>query len=459
MLSSVAFVQAKTTSKRMMKKIAILLFSALLLLSIKSNAQAQDATIAELQKQLDELKREVKRLDASYEEDNAFLDKLKKLKISGFIQSQYQVGESAGGFSTYAGGNFDEGTRDRFLVRRGRLRLDYSSSWSTYAFHIDVTQGGVVIKDVFLTVKEPWVKSFSLTAGSFKWPFGYQILYPAHQRPAPEWSRVFETILPAARDLGAMLTYSPESGCLSFLTVNAGLFNGTGNTTTENDRNKDFVGQIKFALPFKKQHFTVDGGVSLYAGKVTSNTRYIYDDVRNAQFSIDSSAGNIGKCFQRTYYGGDLQVYYEVPGLGQAALKGEFATGKQPSTGASAKFYKSTSSSDALYMRNFTGWCVDYIQNIGSKNQLVLRYDEFDPNTDADKNDIGAPGANFTAADIKYATVGLGWVYFWDECLKFTVYYDMVTNEKVNAAATGSLASYTKDIHDNVLTVRSQFKF
>jgi len=442
----------------MIKKFTIL-FSAFLLTFFTSTLQAQNSSIEKLKNEVQELQTRIKEVSESNKDSNELIKKLSKLRISGFIQSQYQIGESSDGFSTFAGGDFKSGTQDRFMVRRGRFRFDYSASLSKYTLHVDVTQDGVVIKDAYLTIKEPWFESFSLKVGSFKWPFGYQILYPAHKRPAPEWSRVFENILPGARDLGARLAYSPKSGALNFLTVKAGIFNGNGNTSTENDRNKDFVGQVKFSLPFKKQLFKVEGGISLYAGKVTSITNEIYENVENGQFSLDTSASNIGKSFDRKFYGADIQVYYDVPGLGRSAIKGEFATGTQPSTSASGKFYKSTSPSEALYMRHFFGWCIDYIQNFGPNNQLVLRYDIYDPNTDADKNEIGAVGSNFTVADVKYSTFGLGWVYFWDENLKFTVYYDMVTNEKVNAEATGSLASFKEDILDNVLTVRTQLKF
>jgi hypothetical protein len=43
--------------------------------------------------------------------------------------------------------------------------------------------------------------------------------------------------------------------------------------------------------------------------------------------------------------------------------------------------------------------------------------------------------------------------------VKFVAYYDMVKNEKVNAAATGSLAPYRNDLKDNVFTLRMQYKF
>jgi hypothetical protein len=106
------------------------------------------------------------------------------------------------------------------------------------------------------------------------------------------------------------------------------------------------------------------------------------------------------------------------------------------------------------------GWYVNYVQNIGLQHQFVLKYDEYDPNTDAQGSDIGAPGRNLTAADLKYTTLGIGWIYHWDANVKFTFYYDMVTNETVNLATSStSLIPFKEDIKDNVFTIRMQYKF
>jgi hypothetical protein len=89
-----------------------------------------------------------------------------------------------------------------------------------------------------------------------------------------------------------------------------------------------------------------------------------------------------------------------------------------------------------------------------------VRYDVFDPNTEAEGNDIGRGArANLTAADIAYSTLGLGAVYHWNEWIKFHLYYDMVRNEEINAAATGGLAPFKNDLNDNVTTLRMQVKF
>ena len=129
------------------------------------------------------------------------------------------------------------------------------------------------------------------------------------------------------------------------------------------------------------------------------------------------------------------------------------------------------------------GWYVMLVQNMGTIFQAVARYDVFDPNTDAKGSDIFRYEQTEnerlnhlqSIADLKFSTLGLGVNYFWDEHLRFTIYYDMVTNENVNAAnkdnlyvygssvpavvPSNPLAHYQNDLSDNVFTFRAQIKF
>ena len=54
---------------------------------------------------------------------NSFdLEALKRIKVSGYIQAQFQYADSSGQQS-FAGGNFASGTDKRFALRRGRIKL------------------------------------------------------------------------------------------------------------------------------------------------------------------------------------------------------------------------------------------------------------------------------------------------------------------------------------------------
>ncbi|NJK98451.1 MAG: hypothetical protein HC905_29190 [Bacteroidales bacterium] len=110
-----------------------------------------------------------------------------------------------------------------------------------------------------------------------------------------------------------------------------------------------------------------------------------------------------------------------------------------------------------------SGGYVYFLQNIfQSRHQLVVKYDWYDPNTDVSGNEIGRAGSLTGAADVKFTTLGLGWIYRWNSQVKITAYYDVVTNEISNASAAigkNTLNTWAEDRKDNVFTLRVQYKF
>ncbi len=91
---------------------------------------------------------------------------------------------------------------------------------------------------------------------------------------------------------------------------------------------------------------------------------------------------------------------------------------------------------------------------------MLVRYDVFDPNTAIDGSEIGAAGKATTIGDLKYSTIGLGYLFHLDDNVKFTLYYELVSNETVNGATTNAaLLPYKNDVKDNVFTFRTQYRF
>ncbi len=442
-----------------------------LLLVTAGYAQDEGGTTDE---KVSELKGQVEGMNETLTEMLGGLKSLQKLKFSGYIQSQYQWADTSGNpnykIGNFAGGEFSQNVRDRFMVRRGRLKAAYTGDLTQYVLQIDVTQGGVGIKDAYIQITEPWLKNFTLTSGIFDRPFGFELAYSSGQRESPERSRLFQTLFPGEREIGMMIGYKNEGdGFLSHINFKGGVFNGVLNTASENDRTKDFIGRLGFTAPFQEQNLAIDGGMSLYMGKVTSNSRAVYSIDKSTKTFVTDSAmtDSLGK-FDRKYIGADIQIYYDIPveWLGGFSVRGEFITGDQPGTASSDRFYNNAHGGTVtpLYQRKFQGWYLTYIQNFGLKNQLILKYDVYDPNTKVKGKDIGATatsisGRRLTATDVAFSTLGLGWIYHWDSNVKFVAYYDMVSNEKANQSATGSLSKYTKDLKDNVFTFRIQYRF
>ncbi|MFH1197883.1 MAG: hypothetical protein V1720_19435, partial [bacterium] len=334
-----------------------------LCISVSALFAQEDTTkskIVELEAKIEELKGSLEGMNESYLETKSTVDALKKIKVSGYIQSQFQSAQNDGAAS-FAGGNFGAGIHNRILVRRGRLKVAYDADVTQYVLQIDATEKGLGLKDAYVLARDPWLRTFALKAGVFDRPFGFEISYSSSMRESPERSRMFQTLFPGERDLGMSLEIAPpeEMGFLNHFNFKGGMFVGNG-IAVETDNQKDFIGRFGFTLPFYEENLAIDGGVSMYMGKVKKaldKKFYTVDSPTKATLSADSS---IAAWADRNYIGADLQIYYSLPVLGGFTLRGEFITGKQPG-GKSASGSPTAAITSDLYLRNFMGYYFMYV--------------------------------------------------------------------------------------------------
>jgi phosphate-selective porin len=410
-------------------------------------------------------------LNSKIENVKSDIELIKRLKITGYIQAQWQLADTAGAVTPYSGGAFPIATDNRFAVRRGRIKFTYENELSTYVLQIDATEKGVVLKDAYVAVKDPWAQFVTLTAGVFNRPFGYEITYSSSSRETPERARIFQNLFPGERDLGAMITLQPKKGTkYEWIKLDAGLFTGNG-INSEFDTKKDFIGHLYFTKANKAETVKFGGGISYYNGGVFQGTKYVYTpgeviDVTQPGL-VDSTASNKNAFAKRQYLGLDAQVSVQSP-IGFTTIRAEYITGQQPG----AKAVNASISTGSIinydtYIRNVSGGYIYFIQGIGqTKNQLVLKYDWLDPNTKVSGTEIvskSASGKNtgLGIADIKYTTLGIGWNYRFNSQVKFMAYYEIVKNEKTGLSPVGlnRTLDTSKDLKDNVFTLRVQYKF
>ncbi|MBI5474804.1 MAG: hypothetical protein HY961_20885, partial [Ignavibacteriae bacterium] len=315
---------------------------------------AEDTTTVGIREHVEEVRGVVEGLQESSTEVRNVLDVLRKIKVSGYIQAQYRLTDifnqpqSIGQFS---GGAFPANVKHQFQLRRGRLKVNYDNDLTQAVFEIDIVPSGVTVRDVYLSITEPWKRTFGLQAGVFYRPFGYETSFSSGSRESPEQSRVVQTLLPGERDLGAKLFYAPQDGPLSFLRADVGVFNGTGPNANEFDNFKDIIAQVTMQFPF--DDFEIDLGVSGYFGKVRNNTSDIF--VRGGNGFVRSlDTNNAGSGVTRQYLGGDVQFYYDVPSVGGLIVRAEYIAGVQPGTSATT-VSPSAQPTTALYKRDFAG--------------------------------------------------------------------------------------------------------
>lgn len=392
-----------------------------------------------------------------------FMKRFENLRFNGYIQPQFQLATKQGAAS-YNGGNFSPYSRSRFMLRRARIRVDYflptadNYPKAVFTFQIDATERGVGLRDMFIKVYEVKGHNFNMTAGMFARPFGYEVNLSSQFREAPERGRMSQILMPSERDLGAMITYEPlrRDAKNKLFKIDAGLFNGQGlSGPVDFDSHKDFISRVTFK-PQKIKKWELSGGLSLLYGGWRQNTKYIYKTGTNINgnktYQVDSAITNIGKVAPRNYYGADMQIKFKQKNT-DTELRAEYWRGKQPGT-ASSSTNPGTLPEGPTYERRFDGIFLFFLQHIiNRKNQLLVKYDWYDPNTEVKAQDIGKPGTNLNAADIKYSTLGIGYLRQLNENLRFIIYYDWVVNEET------SLTDYTKDLSDNILTLRFHYRF
>jgi len=393
------------------------------------------------------------------------------VRFSGYIQPQFQYATHKG-IDSYAGGNFPDEVDNRFSLRRGRFRLDYARynddhmPMVQFAFQFDGTERGVFIRDFFGRIFENKWDVFSLTAGMFARPISYEVNLSSGDRETPERGRMSQILMRTERDIGAMVSFEPRrpNHPLKFMKIDVGLFNGQGLTATSDfDSHKDII--TRWAVkPIKlnSRNWRLSGAVSMLYGGMEQFTRNIYRTGKQtgkpANY-VDSTATNMGKIAPRHYYGADMQL--RIPngkGKGATEFRLEYLRGTQTATAATSETPGTIPASGGinspLYIRKFDGAYLYYMQNLGNPRDLiVIKYDWYDPNKQAKGKEIGATGSGMSAADIRYNTLGMGYVHYFNPNMKVMLYYDIVKNEGT------SLQGYTEDLPDNVFTCRLQYRF
>jgi len=194
-----------------------------------------------------------------------------------------------------------------------------------------------------------------------------------------------------------------------------------------------------------------------------------------------------GDAVKRNWVGGEFQLFADI--LGGLSVKGEYIAGKNASIGYSSVAAVGTTAAIpgvANFQNNFAGYYLYFIKNLGKKNQFAFRYDYYDPNTDITGKDVTI--AKYTSADattlksrisgksdLATSTFGLALHHYFDDNLRISLNYDIVQNEKVGTTSGVSNLTedytkadgtkvlkgldYSKNVNNNLLTLRIQAKF
>jgi hypothetical protein len=479
---------------------------------------AQSATDT-LQEQVQTISDKVDGLGERLGTAESDLAKLTKIKLSGYIQAQWQWSQDPSAYPA-----------NSFLVRRARIKIQYEPiSGVVFVLQPDFLQSSVSLKDAYVQINDPWIKTFSLYAGQFN-RCDYEVEFSSSQREVPERSRVIRALYPGERGIGAMLQATPANFPLK---VQFAVWNGNdGLVITDaagvdiNPKNVDFDNfkdlQARVTYNFKMGNFgSLDVGVNGYYGFLKATTK----EVLNSEYQLDKTV-SIGNAMKRNWVGAEMQLYMDV--LGGMAIKAEYLTGINAFPGSQATAtlaspVTSTVSNDSLIMnylttttstikpnieRNFMGYYIYLTKNIGKKNQIAFRFDYYDPNTKIKGDQLGvvkydnsssSSTTTTTAttgspaivqnsitktetkdtyksgtADLAYKTLTVAWNYYFNDNIRIMVAYEQPWNEKTGINPKTNVGYVTKDYTVNgnkgvldysqavpagMFTVRLQAKF
>ena len=244
------------------------------------------------------------------------LSKLTKIKVSGYMQAQYQHFES-----------LSAQPDNYFSLRRARIKIAYQATEGVkFVFAPELLPGSASLKDAYVVLNDRWFNAFSLWAGKFNRP-NYEVEYSSSSREVAERSLVIRTLYPSERAVGAKLEYNPESvpfhlqvallNGADVLTINnnAGV-NLNANENRDFDNYKDIMARATFNL--KLGNFGgLDFGGHGYYGALKSNAQ----QTLKSDYTTLESIG-VGDAIRRAWAGAEFQLYADV--LGGMSVKGEY---------------------------------------------------------------------------------------------------------------------------------------
>ena len=395
-------------------------------------------------------------LDEKFSGIDSDLAKLTKIKLSGYIQGQYDVYDYLDhigpGTSTK-----EAPVTNTFSIRRARVKFTYeTANGVVFALQPEFAFDKVTLKDAYVRLNDRWTNTYSLTVGQFDRP-NYETEYSSGSMESLERTRMSTILYPGERDLGAKIEANFETTYEIPLKLQLAVINGNLNlgTTTNQlkdiDSHKDVMARAVYALKFPNKGLGIDFGAHGYFGKngVISQTvpPTVYSDINNNPFTPE-----VGDKLDKTWFGGETQVYYDF--LGGMALKAEYIAGTLSGTTIPAE---SNPAFNYNRVRKFEGYYLQFIKNVGIKNQLCIRYDVFDPNTKLSGDAVTDKG------DLKYSTWAFSWQYYFDDNIKVIAGYTLPINEASQLLSTPNTSiavnNFQQDNKDNTFTIRIQAKF
>ena len=403
-------------------------------LPVKASTPALDATDEELKKKVEEMKSQLEGLDEAIKELQTDRDALKKIKVSGYLQINFEKSESVNGLSVdpYDAKDF---VKSRFRVRRSRIKIMYDGGSTSMVVQGDYSNSGFSLKDAYLDFAEQSLKIFSFRFGVFNRP-NYEVEYSSSQRESPERSRVIGALYPGERDLGVMVTMAPEDLFKLQLAAFNNTFAGTFSQNNPNFSSEPLYFMARVTKALNLGDVGIDFGVHGRFGSVRANSARLLESDVATNGAADTTSIKVGDAVSRNWFGAEVQLYYDF--LGGMKLLAEYITGSDVNV--------LSATPGAIRKRDFNGYYAMLVKSLGDEFQFAVKYDSYNPNSKISSDVINS------TSELAINTIGLGLHNYSFPNVRLTLWYDNVTTKTNDRILK-------EDPKDNLLTFRAQYKF
>jgi hypothetical protein len=313
---------------------------------------SQTQVVDSLKEVIDKHEGRINALDERVLVNEADLGKLNKIKVSGYVQAQWE----------YYGKDLVKTNEpnNTFYIRRARVKFTYEAlDGVKLVIQPDFSTGNIALKDAYAIVNIPKLKNFILWAGQFNRP-DYEVEYSSGQREVFERSRVIRAIYPGEREIGVKIEYTGSAIPLKFqlMAMNG---NFTGTQAKDYDSKKDLMGRLVYSIKIPGAGIGIDLGANGYYG----GTRIKNNIFVSNNGTLDSTGFKAGDYLDKKWVGGEIQVFADI--LGGLALKGEYVAGVNSASSATnqtATTKLADMRKDPTKLRNFSGYYIYLIKNI-----------------------------------------------------------------------------------------------
>jgi hypothetical protein len=335
------------------------------------------------------------------------------LEVSGYIQAQVEHHQLSEDQLNPDGGALNQ---DRFLIRRGRLRVDRSFKYAHFDLEIDAN----TVRGPFLSVRRAEASFFypnsnpelppyvMITAGLSEVPFGFEMTEGLRQRLFMERTAASLAFFRGEPDVGVML-----SGGVGPLRYAVAVQNGVplddrpNAVTTTFNRQKTGVGRLGVEVK-RSERFVFSGGVSFLAGTGfhpgtgATKSELLWVDANqdgnvtlNELIAASGQAATPSSTFPRWAVNGDLQVGFRSV-LGWTRAYGEVTM----ATNLDRSYLVADPVATGYNLREFA-WYAAFIQDLTPFGVVGLRVDSYDPDADL----FEARRGEFIATDASLLTI------------------------------------------------------